>query len=504
MQPDSQQIIADRSRGPREGRAFVAVLAAALACGLGAAAFFWQADLTLSHYDARAHLVVARRIFDSLTPGWRQIGAVWLPLPHVLNALPVQIDWAYRTGLVAVAFSVGVMAWGLAAMGALVARRTGSIAGGMAAALAVLLNPNVLYLQSTPMTEPLLFGLSFLALDAVDRWVDAPTPRARTRAGLSVVALMLTRYEGWFIGCGLVAISVLAQRARGHSWRDAASLLPYPVGAVVGFFVLSKATVGAWFVTGGFYDATNASRGDAVAAARQVYEATRDLAGLPLIVAGSAGAVACLLAARRRLGALLPLALTAAAALPWIAFHAGHPHRVRYMVPLVVASGTLAGFAIGLVPRRLRGPAAVALLAAVTWSRPPLDPKAPMLLEAQWERPYRLARAPVTGYLEANWDGTPILASMGSLAHYMQDTSAIGLDIRNFVHEGNFALWEAAVAAPHRHVRWVLIEERAEGGDQLAALARRDPGFLSGFTRVASGGGAALYYRALGPRPRAP
>ena len=66
--------------------------------------------LTLSHYDARAHLVVARRIFDSLMPGWQQIGGVWLPLPHVLNALPVQVDALYRNGASAIAFSVLSMA----------------------------------------------------------------------------------------------------------------------------------------------------------------------------------------------------------------------------------------------------------------------------------------------------------------------------------------------------------------------------------------------------------
>mgnify|MGYP003343621282 CR=1 FL=1 len=33
-----------------------------------------------------------RGIADSLTPSWEQIGAVWLPLPHLLNMLPVQID----------------------------------------------------------------------------------------------------------------------------------------------------------------------------------------------------------------------------------------------------------------------------------------------------------------------------------------------------------------------------------------------------------------------------
>ncbi len=54
--------------------------------------------LVLSHYDAKAHLVVARRVIDNLTPGWRQIGAVWLPLPHLLQMLPVQVDLLYRTG----------------------------------------------------------------------------------------------------------------------------------------------------------------------------------------------------------------------------------------------------------------------------------------------------------------------------------------------------------------------------------------------------------------------
>jgi hypothetical protein len=76
-------------------------LAAAL--GIAAAVYYATLGLTLSHYDAKAHLVVSRRILDSLTPGWEQIGAVWLPLPHLVNMLPVQIDFLYRTGLFAIA-----------------------------------------------------------------------------------------------------------------------------------------------------------------------------------------------------------------------------------------------------------------------------------------------------------------------------------------------------------------------------------------------------------------
>ena len=66
------------------------IIPAASALGATAVAIHQaRLDLTLRHYDARWHLIVARQIVDSLTLGWRQIGAIWLPLPHLLNAIPV-------------------------------------------------------------------------------------------------------------------------------------------------------------------------------------------------------------------------------------------------------------------------------------------------------------------------------------------------------------------------------------------------------------------------------
>src|SRR5262245_35130699 len=73
-----------------------AVTASALAWGAVV-----SAGAQVLHYDARAHLVVARRVLDNLTPGWIQLGAVWLPLPHLLNVLPARSDFLYRTGLFA-------------------------------------------------------------------------------------------------------------------------------------------------------------------------------------------------------------------------------------------------------------------------------------------------------------------------------------------------------------------------------------------------------------------
>src|SRR5437868_14605312 len=103
-----------------------AVAALTAIAGTLVAVHYARLGLTLSHYDSRGHLVVARRIIDSLTPGWQQIGAVWLPLPHLLNTLPVQIDFFYRTGASAVGISVLAFAVAVAAIVSIVQRLTDS------------------------------------------------------------------------------------------------------------------------------------------------------------------------------------------------------------------------------------------------------------------------------------------------------------------------------------------------------------------------------------------
>src|SRR4051812_22696805 len=122
-------------------RAWLAIVAGcASAISLFAARHFARAGLTLSHYDARGHLIVARRIFDSITPGWQQIGAVWLPLPHLLNAVPVQLDPLYRTGWSAVAISMLSFVVAVTSLAAVTRLATGSRGAAGGAALIFALN----------------------------------------------------------------------------------------------------------------------------------------------------------------------------------------------------------------------------------------------------------------------------------------------------------------------------------------------------------------------------
>ncbi|HZW80081.1 MAG TPA: hypothetical protein VFF50_06405, partial [Candidatus Deferrimicrobiaceae bacterium] len=46
--------------------------------------FYYRNGDVLLYGDAVAHINIARRVFDSRTPGLLQLGTVWLPLPHLL------------------------------------------------------------------------------------------------------------------------------------------------------------------------------------------------------------------------------------------------------------------------------------------------------------------------------------------------------------------------------------------------------------------------------------
>src|SRR5205809_799365 len=60
--------------------------------------YFHRGEL-LVYGDAVAHINIARRVFDSRTPGFLELGTVWLPLPHLLSIPFVMNDWLWRTGL---------------------------------------------------------------------------------------------------------------------------------------------------------------------------------------------------------------------------------------------------------------------------------------------------------------------------------------------------------------------------------------------------------------------
>jgi hypothetical protein len=480
-----------------------ALAAAATAAGLAAWIVLLRADLVLSHYDARAHLVVSRRIIDNITPGWQQVGAVWLPLPHLINALPSQIDFFYRTGGFASLVSIACFGITAYATARFVLSATGSPLGAATATALLAGNPNLLYLQATPMTEPMLLASLSLIVLWLYEWVPLNQDAVPRRLALAFVAAMLTRYEAWLTAGAAIAAAAWASARLGApprvAIRRSLRLAVWPAWAVALVLVNSRITVGEWFVSDGFFVPDPGYQGQVLRSAIAVWWGTHELSTrLTEIVAIATAAFFVLRTVVRRADAALvvPVALFAAGILPALAFYQGHPFRIRYMVPMVAACALFCGLAVGVLRKYPALVLAGVLVGITLIQSPPWRRDAPMLLEAQWDRDAAEGRRAVTACLSTLYAGEKIVASMGSLAHYMQDLSADGIAIADFVHEGNGVIWDLAMeTGPAAHAGWMLVEEQSEGGDVLAQRIRRDPSFARGMQRICEGGGVALYKR---------
>src|SRR3989344_7852485 len=66
---------------------------------VGATTYYYLHGYIIAYGDAESHLNIAKRVVDSLTPGFAQLGGIWLPLPHLLLVPFVKFDFLWRSGL---------------------------------------------------------------------------------------------------------------------------------------------------------------------------------------------------------------------------------------------------------------------------------------------------------------------------------------------------------------------------------------------------------------------
>ena len=210
-------------------RRLVIVIALAAMTSTFSSLYFYRIGSLLYFGDAEAHLNIARRLVDSTTPGVDQLGSPWLPLPHLLMAPWASSMFLWRTG-VAGCISGGICFVAACAFLYAAVRRLFGESPACVAVAVLALNPNTLYLQSIPMTEPVflaaLLGVFYFTVRG-----------SVVGAGIMALAATLTRYEGWFL---LPFVALYFLRKRG--WLHA-----------IGFSLLAATGPLCWLAYNGWY-----------------------------------------------------------------------------------------------------------------------------------------------------------------------------------------------------------------------------------------------------------
>jgi hypothetical protein len=216
----------------------------------------------LLYGDAVAHLGIARRILDTRNPGLVQLGGVWLPLPHLLMLPFVQNMAWWQSGLAGAWPSIACYVLSVAGFYRL-CRRMLLPRWAVVATAFYALNPNLLYLATTAMTEPvflaLLIWITLWTVECADEIKAAHIPKVVRRLfglGLLIVAAVFTRYDGWIVGAAAWCIVTWQLTRAREVWRRVVA--PF---AVFTLLAVSGPVLWLWYNQHFFHDPLDFMRG---------------------------------------------------------------------------------------------------------------------------------------------------------------------------------------------------------------------------------------------------
>jgi hypothetical protein len=506
--------------------AYASAILIAAAIAITAARWSFAHGYVLNDGDAEAHFNIARRILDSRTPGPEQIGTGWLPLTHILLIPFVMHGNWWQTSLAGTMPSAACFALAAIFLFAAAQRAFHSPPAAFAVMLVFLLNPNMLFLSTAPMTEPVFAAAAAALLFATLWFRDSQSIWALLLAAAASNAASLTRYEGWFLipFAALYLLIVAKNKWLAILFGLLASLAPLAWAAHNRFYNGDALEFyrGQWSAMGIYQRqlARGMARYPGDHDWRKTVEyystAVQLVVGWPALILGAVGILAALW--RRAWWPVLLLLLSPV--FYAISMHSSgtpifvptlYPHsfyNTRYALAALPLTAFCAAALVMLVPNKWkiwRWPAAliVVTIPAAAWTMHPesicwKETEVNSAVRRQW------TRAAAT-YLAVHYrPGDGIIFPFGDMTGVLREA---GIPIREGLFDGNGAAFEMALSRPDLFLqsRWAL----AFSGDRIATAIlrgdKRGPHYLLEATIIVKGAPVVEIYRrdrgALRPPP---
>lgn len=461
--------------------------------------------LGLAYNDARSHLDIGRRVVEGLKPGLAQLGSVWLPLPHMLMVPTIWNDFMWHSGLSgAVQSMISFVATGLIIYYYLKKIGVG-VVGRTVGVLLFALNINILYLQSTAMTELLLLATMTAGAYEFMMWAKEDKLLNLMKAAAWIMLSTLIRYDGWFLLAMVAGIlGVLTWQRKG--WRSVE-------GVFLFFCTLGGLGIVLWIVWNWmiFKDPLYFVLGPYSAHAQQQQLAsagvlaTKGDIGLSLkiywyammyntyaftVLAGVIGAIVLWFDKKIHLSIkLASTALFAPFAFNVLALYLGHSvlfvqglsgnslFNVRYGIMMMPSIAIFVGYLVGKL-KALRVVLIGLLVFTLYFAFANND--AVTIDDARVGSSQKNV-SEVSGWLSENTKGKEGFILISAASHDAIIFSS-GLPMKRFIHEGTGKYWESATTSPDRWARWIVMRTHDENDQTFAAVEKS--GQLGKYTLV--------------------
>jgi cellulose synthase/poly-beta-1,6-N-acetylglucosamine synthase-like glycosyltransferase len=522
---------------------FTCVLAVVIS--IVSTAYSFQHHWNLAYGDAMSHLEIGRRVLDNITPGLAQLGGVWLPLPHLLIALFAWNDVLWSTGLAgSIVGGICYLVTGIYVF--LAARRlTHSSSASFIGALVFILNPNVLYLQSTPLTEPVCWATFTIACYYMLLWVQEDKTIYLIALTFFTFLATLARYDGWVLVIGFPLIIFAVGLWKRHGWRkiEGNLMMFCSLGAlgIILWLMWGLVIFGnpLYFQNGPQSAQAQTSVGINPLQANQTHNLpvdfqlytlnTIETMGLALFLLAMIGLIVYLVKRWKSPEMLAALSFLAPFAFYVAAIYTGQsglfdsktvfyplgiipfsqsPHlfNSRFGSEMVAPAAIFIATLTPKLPdrastlRRWGALLAKALLMIVIIAQSAwIFHGGVITVIAQTDPPFCVASYPINVYLSEHYDGGRILQTDFP---YLLSEVQEDIHFSNVIYEGTTSLWKPAVQHPENYVDWVIFSP----GDTFAHTLTHNPDFTQNFTLVATGPfGMRLYHKNdLPPLPTFP
>lgn len=475
--------------------------------------FSYTSGLLVAYNDAAAHLNTARRMIDSLTPGIVQIGSVWLPLLHIFELPFVVNTYMWSSGLAGAAVSSLSFIFTCYFLYKLLVLVTNKTLPGIVGILILATNPNLLYLQTTAMFEPLLMATAVAAVYFLTRWAYSLSYHELIFGAFFIMLSTLTRYDGWALFVCATGVVLLISTLKTEKGKE---------GPFLTFLFLAGFGIFLWLLYNQliFSDALYFMRSEYSARAQQIVLEERgelptkhnlffSIYTYVLAVLVNNGIVTVVIAAigivlfvfnivrKKSIEKIVPLLLLVPFIFNILSLYLGQsviwmpflpPYfdtyfNVRYGVLLLPGLA----FFIGYLSRfSLIFTGAIVLLTTFqiylflySPVYPVIDRKIGIITLQDMVSSINTDTLHAGRFMKERHTSGLVLVSTASADAFVFRT---GIPLKNFITEGTGQYWDESLDNPKKHAKWIVFFN--DYSDRVGRVIKKNPEFLSDYTMI--------------------